>query len=245
MPVRTPTKIGQRSRIWLSEEEYKIESPSGTTVSWSSSLCLHPSSDNQAGKKLKKRLEDLEKRAGSSSASPEQRHEELAQPGTSFSERSDKRSIQHQRSTSNQVTRDSTPEVLNQQYGLPADDRSMFSQQYTRQLSTSPPPFSYAAMSSTEGVAYTPYPTTSYCGMQSANIDMPLYPQYLPSLQQSYIPNMSNAQIKQEFYGDDDMSPFSMSYASMAGVDASAAQSYHDAAAYVSTRPQYSRAYTT
>lgn len=82
--------------------------------------------------------------------------------------------------------------------------------------------------------------------MQNTSLDMQLYAQYLPPAQQSYLPGMPPTGIKSEYYGDDDMSPFGMSYASMAGVDvpaaAAAAPPYQ---AYVSTRPQYSRAYTT
>ena len=206
-------------------------------------------SDHSSGKKLKKRLEDLEKRAGSSSASPEQRHEELAVPEATPPAQAPKASSSRQRSTSNCMARDRTPEVLSQQYVLPSDDRSMFSQQFTRQLSTSPPPFSYASLPASESINYASYPpATGYCGMQSTGLDMPLYPQYLPSIQQPYATGIATPQIKQEFYGDDEMSPFSMSYASMAGVDISAAQSCGTVAAYVSTnphRPEYNRGYTT
>ncbi|KAK5120528.1 hypothetical protein LTR85_006183 [Meristemomyces frigidus] len=189
-------------------------------------------------KKLKKRLEDLERRAGSSSASPEQRHEELARPEDVSSDQAATLGSQRQRSSSNQSARDRTPEILGQQYVLPSDDRSMFSQQFTRQLSTSPPPFSYGSLPTTDSISYASYPQpTTYCGMQSTGMDMPLYPQYLPPMQQSY--NMATPQIKQEFYGDDEMSPFSMSYASMAGVDVSAAQSYHDVAAYTPPLSDY------
>ncbi|KAK4547374.1 hypothetical protein LTR36_001030 [Oleoguttula mirabilis] len=185
-------------------------------------------------KKLKKRLEDLERRAGSSSASPEQRHEELARSDQASSDQAPQR----QRSSSNLSARDRTPEILSQHYVLPSDDRSMFSQQFTRQLSTSPPPFSYGSLPTTDSMSYASYPqATTYCGMQSINMDMPLYPQYLPPVQHSY--NMTTPQIKQEFYGDDEMSPFSMSYASMASVDVSAAQSYHDVAAYTPPLSDY------
>ncbi|OTA33715.1 hypothetical protein BTJ68_04783 [Hortaea werneckii EXF-2000] len=196
-------------------------------------------------KKLKKRLEDLEKRAGSSSASPEQRHEELARPET-VSERESSISSSRTRPTSNHVTRDRTPEVLGQHYMLPTEDRSMFSQQYTRQMSTSPPPFSYASISSAESVAFGSYPPPNYCGMQNTSLDVQLYAPYLPPTQQSYLPGMPTTGIKSEYYGDDDMSPFGMSYASMAGVDVpAAAAAAHPYQAYVSTRPQYSRTYTT
>ena len=92
-------------------------------------------------------------------------------------------------------------------------------------------------------MSYTAYAQTgSYCSLPSNGMDMQVYPQYLPPIQHSYqhiVPSMATPPIKQEFYGDDDMNPFSMSYASMAGIDVSAAQSYQGMAAYVS-RPQLS-----
>jgi hypothetical protein len=114
----------------------------------------------------------------------------------------------------------------------------MFSQQYTRQLSTSPPPFQYGgSIPATEGVSYAAYPqTAAYCAMPPNGMDMPLYPQYLPPIQQGYVSNLAPPPIKQEYYGDDDMSPFSMSYASMSsGIDVSAAQTYDPV--YVSSKP--------
>ncbi|RMZ35614.1 hypothetical protein D0859_00236 [Hortaea werneckii] len=189
-------------------------------------------------KKLKKRLEDLEKRAGSSSASPEQRHEELVRP-EAVSERESSISSSRTRLTSNHVTRDRTPEVLGQHYMLPTEDRSMFSQQYTRQMSTSPPPFSYASMSAAESVTFGSYPPPNYCGMQNTSLDMQLYAQYLPPAQQSYFPGMPTSGIKSEYYGDDDMSPFGMSYASMAGVDVPAAAAAHPYQAYTPSLSDY------
>ncbi|KAF2173289.1 hypothetical protein M409DRAFT_17232 [Zasmidium cellare ATCC 36951] len=162
-------------------------------------------------KKLKKRLEDLERRAGSSSASPEQRHEELPHADSIPSNSSSS----SQRKSSHGSRRERTPDVLTQQYVLPSDDRGMFSQQYTRQLSTSPPPFSYASIPSAEGVSYPAYSAASYCGIPATGAEVPLYPQYLP-IQQAYgVQTMTSPPIKQEFYGDDEMNPFSMSYAAI------------------------------
>ena len=182
------------------------------------------------GKKLKKRLEDLERRAGSSSASPEQRHEEL--PETIVASQASQGSAQRQRSTSSHIRRDRTPDVLAQQYVLPSDDRNMFSQQYTRQLSTSPPPFgSYASMPSTESTAYASYP--SYCG---TGMDMPMYPQYLAPTQQTYaMQSIVSPPIKQELYADDEVNPFSMSYASMANETTH----FQSIPPYVSRPPSY------
>lgn len=202
-----------------------------------------------SGKKLKKRLEDLEARARSSSGSPEQSHEELAEP-ESAPEHAASISNQQQRSGSNHSRSDRTPETVHQQYVLPSEDRGMFSQQYTRQMSTSPPPFSYGGFHSAELASYSTYPPAqSFCTMPGTS-DMQYYPPYVPPTQQSYqhiIPSMTTPPIKQEYYQDDEMSPFSMSYATMAGVDVSAAQSYQDISAYVSTKPHYppySRSYS-
>ncbi|KAK3114541.1 hypothetical protein LTR53_007033 [Teratosphaeriaceae sp. CCFEE 6253] len=184
-------------------------------------------------KKLKKRLEDLERRAGSSSASPEQRHEELARADSVTSDHSTHSTGSRQRSNSNQNTRARTPEVLNQHYVLPSSDQSMFSQTYTRQLSTSPPPFSYAGLPST-GATYGYTQTATYCSLPTTGVEMPLYPQYLPPADHAY--GMHTSAIKQEpaFYFDDDQSPFAASYAAISGVvDGSGADTYP----YVSTRP--------
>lgn len=159
-------------------------------------------------------------------------------PETSSSDHGSDAGSQRQRSSSNQNRRARTPEVLAQQYVLPSDDRSMFSQQYTRQLSTSPPPFSYSQVPSNDATSYSTYPQVgSYYSMPGGRSDLPLYPQYYQNYQH-ILPSMGTPPVKQEFYNEDDMSPFSLSYASMAGVDVSAAQSYHDVGAYVSTRPQ-------
>ncbi len=203
----------------------------------------------EIGKKLKKRLEDLERRAGSSSASPEQHHEELPETESIPSSHSSTVGARRQTVSGSQVRRERTPDVLPQQYILPSsDDRSMFSQQYTRQLSTSPPPFSYGSFSNTDSSNYSHHSSNAqYCGMTGSGMDMPLYPQYYQPMQQSYqpvVPSMTSPPVKQEYYNDDEMNPFSMSYASIAGVDVSSAQSYQDLAAYVSTRPHLPRSYS-
>jgi hypothetical protein len=231
-------KIGPRSQILPNAEGYKTGSLNATTVSIIERVRFKPRhTNNLLGKKLKKRLEDLERRAGSSSASPEQRPVELSR---SDSVTSISASASRQRSTSSQHRRDHTPEVLAQQYVLPSsEDRGMFSQQYTRQLSTSPPPFSYASMAGTE--SHASYPSYSqsnaYCAMPQT-MDIPLYHSYMQPMHQTYPNGIATPPIKQEFYAEDEINPFSMSYASIAAVDVSTtiAPSYQDvAAAYVST----------
>lgn len=125
----------------------------------------------------------------------------------------------------------------------------MFSQQSTRQLSTSPPPFTYASVSAidTNTATYDSFHTVNaFCSPSATGLDAPLYPQYLPPIQHNTPFDCApstlaavTASIKAGLFAaaDDDMSPFGMSYASIAGVDVSAAHSFQDLAAYVS-RPQ-------
>lgn len=189
-------------------------------------------------KKLKKRLEDLERRAGSDSASPEQTHEDLPSSRSSSEDQASQASSQEQPPSSTGLDgRDADP-LFTQQYTLPVDDRSMFSQQYTRQLSTSPPPFSYPSLPATEGLDYSTMATASYGGLPPAGMDMLLYPATLASMPAAY--NQSNLltpPIKPEFFADDEISPFSTSYANMAGVDVSAAYAYPPYAAYTPPLP--------
>lgn len=200
-------------------------------------ICSNPS----PGKKLKKRLEDLERRAGSSSASPEQTHEELNSPEpVPAPSASPSTSSQRQRSSSSLSRREHTPEVLAQQYVLPSDDRGMFSQQFTRQLSTSPPPFSYASMPLTEGSNYSNYPVAaSYCSLPGTRAEVQMYPQYAHNPPPTYaVHPVASTPIKQEYYGDEEMNPFSVSYASINEM-----QPYQEIPPYVSRfhQPAYPR----
>lgn len=57
-----------------------------------------------------------------------------------------------------------------------------------------------------------------------------MYPQYLPSLSSAYhshLPGMAYP-VKQELFAEEEINPFNMSYASITGLDMSAAQSYTD-----------------
>lgn len=201
--------LAERRRIQnrIAQRNYRTQPHPGGAL-------LLQRSDCMTGKKLKKRLEDLERRAGSSSASPEQRHEEL--PSTSgTSTATNETMVQRPRvfASNTHGPRHRTPDVLTQQYVLPSDDRGMFSQQFTRQLSTSPPPFTghLALSQAAETIGYSTYP--AYCG---SGMDLPVYPQYMPPAQTYAMQNLMHTPIKQEIYADDEVNPFSMSYASMA-----------------------------
>jgi len=73
----TPTKTGLRSQIWPSAEESRTASPSATTVSpnvavrlpYPNTQTTRPNQAQSPGQKLKRRMEDLERRAFSPSRS--------------------------------------------------------------------------------------------------------------------------------------------------------------------------------
>ncbi|QDS74570.1 hypothetical protein FKW77_008105 [Venturia effusa] len=183
-------------------------------------------------KKLKKRLEDLERRAASSSASPEQKPAELAKqsprrsPDASPNTRLESPDYSSFSSTSSQ----STPPPYLTGY----DERSMFAHQYTRQLSTSPPPFTYSSYE--QPLAYSAYSQEMpYSTMSSSCGDLLPFPAYMQPLSSSDPTTLGGLDypIKQEPMFDAEVNPFNMNYASMAGIDLNAAQSYTDSNPHV------------
>lgn len=192
------------------------------------------------GKKLKKRLEELERRAASSSASPEQKHEELDRSGLPPRDQASRHGSTKDSLDIPRKQHAQSPEFLSSQYHTPPED-GMFSQQFTRQLSTSPPPFNYQSYPSADLVSMSTYAPSNACyALSTPPADFPTYGSYLsPAMQHygSYLPTMP---IKQEYYGDDEISPFSMSYASMAGMDiANHTNPYQDHMAQVSSPRPY------
>ncbi|KAF2486869.1 hypothetical protein BDY17DRAFT_308226 [Neohortaea acidophila] len=183
-------------------------------------------------KKLKKRLEDLEKRAGSSSASPEQTHEEL--PETSELPLDWDDDTRRDSSSSAQASFDhASPDLLPQSITSPLDDRGMFSTQSIRQLSTSPPPFSFPAFSAIDDVSY---PQASTIPPYRGEVDVSLYPQYMQTVPACYPPILEStgaAPLKANLYNDHDWNVLNMSYASTGGMEQQQPQHfYDDAAAY-------------
>ena len=176
------------------------------------------SSQRNYRKKLKRRLEDLERRAGSSSASPEQQHSELASSGDFNARHSHPMTRQSSQHSTSQDGQQMSPELL------PIDDSSSLFDS-SRHLPISSPP----------ALAYSTYPpTTSY--LQHEYASHPSYQnsqqnyffdyQYPTDYSQSLPPTLptmlpSTYATKQEpLYGEDDMmNPFSMNYASLAGLD--------------------------
>ncbi|KAF1930761.1 uncharacterized protein M421DRAFT_358176 [Didymella exigua CBS 183.55] len=169
-------------------------------------------------KKLKKRLEDLERRAASSSASPEQKPAELQPPQTSPRQEFP------------------SPASSDSSYATPPEDH-MFSHQYTRQLSTSPPPFSVAQYSSTypapDAVAYSmPYTTNSpyHTIPTTLTPEIPSYAYLPPPLSSAYpttLPSLVPS-MKSEYYAEEDLSPFGVGYAAIGGIEIPPPHAYAD-----------------
>lgn len=217
VPTPTPTRTGPRSRILQSVGEFKTGLPSATIVS-KAKIPEFPTSltrRNPTGKKLKRRLEDLERRAATS-ASPEQSHAEPVSPKPTPKTRTKQRSAK---------SKDIKPHSQSDRAGSydyysPEDRQTMFAQQCTRQLSASPPPvFSYPSMSSYDAYRQSTYSQSPvYHAAPSTYNDIAYqteYGEHMPSL----VPVLPSMQARKLAYDEDLISPFSMSYATMAGID--------------------------
>lgn len=233
VPVRIQTRIGPRSQILPSEGEFRTASLRETTVCMIQSVSTPQITNNHQGKKLKKRLEDLERRAASSSASPSPEVKYVDLDLTNLSGYKSSSHMSHAKESNNVDSRGYTSSGYDYPYSQAPDDKRMFSYQHTRQLSTSPPPlFSYQAHPSIEHGQFAPsvsnymaypIPVSSSCMMPPSTMT---YQTSMPAI------------IKPEVYEEDDMNPFSLSYASMAGVDVTSQFSYQTPAVHVSNAPE-------
>jgi len=180
-------------------------------------------------KKLKRRLEDLERRAGSSSASPEQSHSELAVTPAKDSSHKQSQPVARpnsRRSPSHELQR-ASPEIL------PLDDTSaLFDTPASRHLSIhSPPAFTFSSYPPT--TAYLQYEQQQqqpvYDGSSGYYSSYPYPVESTSSSLPPTLPTMlPSAYGKQDhLFGDDDfLSPFSMNYASLAGLEMPSHQAY-------------------
>ena len=171
----------------------------------------------------------MERKAASSSASPEQQPAEL---DTSSRQHKNEQNAPEVKAESSDFLagHQQSPEAGLQRYLAVHDDRSMFSQQFTRQLSTSPPPFALSTYPS-EALPYTTFSQhMPYTALSSTCTEIPMYSQYLPPVSSPYAPNLPGMTYpaKQELFAEEEINPFNMSYASITGLDMSAAQSYTD-----------------
>jgi hypothetical protein len=216
------TDLAERRRIQnrIAQRNYSMH----TTICLSQCVLL----TGYKGKKLKKRLEDLERRAASSSASPSPEVKYVDLDLTNLSTFRGPSHMSHTQESNGIGSRGYTSNGYEYPYSQVPDDKRMFSYQHTRQLSTSPPPFSYQAYPSIEQGQFAPsmsnymtypIPVSSSCMVPPATM---AYQTSMPAI------------IKPEVYEEDDMNPFSLSYASMAGVDVASQFSYQTPTVHVS-----------
>ncbi|KAJ6094713.1 hypothetical protein N7467_002226 [Penicillium canescens] len=195
-------------------------------------------------KKLKRRLEDLERRAATS-ASPEQSHAEPVSPKASPSKtRTKQRAAKSDVKPHTHSDRSGSYEY----YG-PDERQTMFAQQCTRQLSASPPPaFSQASVSPYDAYRQSAYAQSPlYHTAPSSYSDLAYQSEYgetFPSIM-PVLPSMGAP--RKLAYDEDLISPFSMSYATMAGIDLvqqQQSQAQAQAHGYPSSLPMPSLAYS-
>ena len=241
-PVPTQTKTGRRYQTSQRGDAFRTALLSGTIVSHVPSCLLIFVAlliITTTGKKLKRRLEDLERRAASTSASPEQQYQELARPEDRATSEKIVQPSRGPPTIAPQRRQRESPEPMSNDFRQSHDDRSTaFGQRFSRELSASPPPlFSYSSYPPSEPMYYTDYSQQpSSQSVPAPFYDHSFHPQYAHSLQ-STLPIMPSSTdgIKQEnlFSDDDLLSPFNMNYASISGMDVNTSRAYSDASAQV------------
>lgn len=203
--------------------------------------------ERKLGKKIKRRLEDLERRAGSSSASPEQSHTELApvietrpihqrHEESVRTQRSKQDSQARNRRRSTETNTHTYPSVKTEQPASPT-------YQYGRELSISPPPSYGYPYTLPEPVIHAPH--LQHAPFNSLPAPYPDYsgqPQYLPPLPAT-LPSMPQYDLgpsKSNGYLDDDiMGQYDAGYAPFGSVDLPMQQqSYSDSNVHVN-HPEY------
>jgi hypothetical protein len=173
------------------------------------------------GRKLKKRLEDLEHQVAFSSGFPSLEVKHADQHLTNLSGFESCPRMSHIQESDNVDSHGYTSAAYGYPYWLPADDKELLSYRHTRQLSTPPSPlFSHQTYAFTEQDQYTP--SISYCDIYSVPIS-PLHgSRPFTTTCQLCEPDVT----KSEVYEEANMDPFALSYASMAGVNTTSQFSY-------------------
>lgn len=221
--------------------------PNETTVSISipPSAARRLGSDNfPLGKKLKRRLEDLERRAGSSSVSPPQAHAQIKQTPRKTESNSYKPAAAINQVNTQNIRQKMVPRVLpHNQYTPPmqSDDDVIFNNSFDRDGSHTPPLFGYHhTYSAPEENIYQSYAgSDSYRPIGTCG---DAYPEYLATAPMTLPSMMHFAEgIKREpMTGSDSLNPFSMSYAAMAGIDIPGSNSFDDSNPHVRFLPSLS-----
>ncbi|KAL0934216.1 uncharacterized protein CTRU02_211015 [Colletotrichum truncatum] len=169
-------------------------------------------------KKLKRRLEDLERRAGQEGST-----------GTSEKQTQSKSSKRQSQSSAKTQKSPAPTKTMNQGQFTPpmhTDDELLFAQSYDdgRERSNTPPLFAYSTYPPPEEMLLAPSYTTQPYPMTTAEA----YPGYLAATVPVTLPPMNhfNDAIKRESYpSDDGLSPY-MNYGYIHGIDINATSSY-------------------
>ena len=120
-------------------------------------------------------------------------------------------------------------------------DKGMFSRQHTRQLSTSPPLFPYGRNIPYEFPGSPSIPQVVPLSPPYLSSDYQPYPSYMPSPAQSSQWQRKTAAVQQGSYGEDEMNPFSMSYATLAGREGTYSGGGYRDQSMINVRPSPSR----
>jgi hypothetical protein len=191
-----------------------------------------------SGKKLKRRLEDLERRAASTSASPEQSYQELARPEERAASEKHRQSSRVPSTTTPQRRLQQSPEPISRDFRPSREERTTaVGQRLPRELSASPPPlFSFSTYPPSEPLYSNDFAQTSLQPVLAPYYDHSYHHPYNASLH-STLPTMPTSAdgIKAEnlFSDDDLLSPFNMNYASISGLGVNPSRAYSDASAHV------------
>jgi hypothetical protein len=178
--------------------------------------------DLPLGKKLKKRLEDLEKKANSNSASPEQRPNSLAKPKApkkKDSTASKSSACSEASSSYSQPIRTPGPQQIGF-FSMPED--RLFPEPLSRQLSHSPPPPAPYSIVSTDLFTYPTFSSqSSYPGVSASCPDPAIY-SYQTSFASPYPTPMSgDFPVKPEIFSEVDPMPFNLAFAPLSSTDLS------------------------
>ncbi|KAI9851033.1 MAG: hypothetical protein M1824_002925 [Vezdaea acicularis] len=177
-------------------------------------------------KKLKKRLEDLERRAASGSVSPPPESQRTSSEYGREDHYHDSRSSAHE--TSRPSYRPLSPDFITQSQfiGQMSEDRDeLLDSQYSRELSNSPPMFAYPTYSPSNQSLYAPYAQqapaqTMSMSSQGALTAQSSYLLPVPSTLPSMGAGHGGVGKQDAFFDEEAMNPFNVSYAALHAVDA-------------------------
>lgn len=248
LSVAPPTlmKTGPRFPILPSAEGYRTALLSATTV-------RHPVEDTSlegsltnwnlaTGKKLKRRLEDLERRAGSSDEAESEKQTSPSNTRINSVSAAPKNTKRNSNIKAHKVSHQTSPVKampIHGQFTPPMDahDEIVFAPIYDhRERSHTPPMFAgYSTYPAPEEILIAPYGANpNYSTMTTADT----YSNYMPATTMPVtLPSMTHFSdaVKREYPSDETMNPY-MNYGFVPGVDVSVHNPYDHSNPHVSLR---------